>query len=152
MCRGPSQFSGDSLQRALQSNGKWRLVVDYMGFPAGLWRATIADLTGKLPKGTRRIRLTTNLQIYWDQILIDRTPDELTFHSSEIPLASAKLDFHGFPRSIERGKPGDLDYIYEQTSRTGPYTRPVGAYTSNRRCNFSAHKSGRQICSFRFRR
>ncbi len=114
---------------AQDSNGKWRRVVDDMGFPAGLWRATIADLTGKLPKGTRRIRLTTNLQIYWDQILIDRTPDEQTFRSSEIPLASAKLDFHGFPRSIERGKPGDLDYIYEQTSRTGPYTRPVGAYT-----------------------
>jgi tetratricopeptide (TPR) repeat protein len=114
---------------AQDSNGKWIRVVDDMGFPAGLWRATIADLTGKLPKGTRRIRLTTNLQIYWDQILIDRTPDEQSFHSSEVPLASAKLDFHGFPRSIERGKPGDLDYVYEQTSRTGPYTRPVGAYT-----------------------
>jgi len=31
-----------------------------------------ADLTGKLPAGTRRIRITTNLQIYWDSILIDR--------------------------------------------------------------------------------
>jgi len=114
---------------AQDSKGKWIRVVDDMGFPAGLWRATIADLTGKLPKETRRIRLTTNLQIYWDQILIDRTPDVESFHSTEIPLASAKLGFHGFPRAIERGTPGDLDYIYEQTSRTGPYTRPVGAYT-----------------------
>ena len=32
-----------------------------------------ADLTGKLPAGTRRIRITTNLQIYWDNILISRT-------------------------------------------------------------------------------
>jgi tetratricopeptide (TPR) repeat protein len=114
---------------ALDPSGRWIRVVDDMGFPAGLWRATIADLTGKLPNGTRRIRLTTNLQIYWDQILVDRTPDGEPFHSSEMPLVSAKLGFRGFPRAIERGSPGDLDYVYEQTSRTGPYTRPVGAYT-----------------------
>jgi len=32
-----------------------------------------ADLTGKLPRRTQKIRITTNLQIYWDNILISRT-------------------------------------------------------------------------------
>ena len=48
-------------------------VVDDLGFPAGGARTMTADLTGKLPVGTRRIRLTTNLQIYWDSILISHT-------------------------------------------------------------------------------
>jgi len=35
-----------------------------------------ADLTDKLPQGTRRIRITTNLQIYWDNILVNRTAQD----------------------------------------------------------------------------
>ena len=48
--------------------------MDDMGFPAGGPRTMTADLTGKLPHGTRKIRITTNLQVYWDSILISRTP------------------------------------------------------------------------------
>ena len=55
------------------ADGKWVRVIDDMGFPAGGPRTMTADLTGKLPAGTRKIRITTNLQIYWDSILIDRT-------------------------------------------------------------------------------
>ena len=57
----------------LGTNGKWKRVVDDLGFPAGGPRTMTADLTGKLPRGTRKIRITTNLQVYWDSILVDRT-------------------------------------------------------------------------------
>ena len=56
---------------ALDANGKWMRVVDDMGFPAGGPRTMTADLTGKLPLGTQKIRITTNLQVYWDSILIE---------------------------------------------------------------------------------
>jgi len=46
-------------------DGTWKRVMDEMGFPAGLPRTVVVDLTGKLPANTRRIRLVTNLQIYW---------------------------------------------------------------------------------------
>ena len=112
-------------------NGRWVKVVDDMGFPAGLPRTTVADLTGKLPVGTQRIRIGTSLQIYWDQILVDRTqqPAEVKLH--EIPLASANLAFHGYPLDRERGKnvKGDHYYTYETVSPTGPYVREAGAYT-----------------------
>jgi hypothetical protein len=106
-----------------------------MGFPAGGARTMTADLTGTLPLGTRRIRLTTNLQIYWDSILISRTP-QVGSHGlgaratiSAVPLARATLGFHGFPLKIEYSPPGNVKYIYEKASVTGPYTRPAGAYT-----------------------
>jgi tetratricopeptide (TPR) repeat protein len=118
---------------ALDSNGKWTQVIDDMGFPAGGPRTMTADLTGRLPVGTRKIRITTNLQIYWDSISIDRSEQGSSntagAHLTEIPLAHANLQFHGYPLKIEGTPPGNVNYIYEKTSATGPYTRPMGNYT-----------------------
>ena len=114
---------------ALGADGKWKRVIDDMGFPAGGPRTMTADLTGKLPEGTQRIRMWTNLQIYWDSILIDRTSQTQKFRLTEIPLVRADLRFHGFPLKIEGQPPGKVNYIYEKASATGPYTRPAGSYT-----------------------
>jgi hypothetical protein len=113
---------------------KWKRVVDDMGFPAGGPRTMTADLTGKLPKGTRKIRITTNLQIYWDNILIDRMPQNASGQAqgprlTPVPLVHADLEFHGYPLKIEGTPPGKVQYIYEKASATGPYTRPAGTYT-----------------------
>ncbi|MGB6385452.1 MAG: FG-GAP-like repeat-containing protein [Terriglobales bacterium] len=108
---------------------KWVRVVDDMGFPAGGARTMTADLTGKLPLGTQRIRITTNLQIYWDNILISRTNQNQSARLTPVTLARAELNFHGFPLKIEDQPPGNVKYIYEKVSATGPYTRPAGAYT-----------------------
>ena len=159
---------------AQDSSGKWKRVIDDMGFPAGGPRTMTADLTGKLPRGTRKIRITTNLQVYWDSILVDRTEqgsgrETAGSHSTPsqssvaqgglstrakhaharndinrndinreiagqvrmtaIPLVAADLEYHGYPLKIE-GKPaGNVQYVYEKTSATGPYTRPEGTYT-----------------------
>jgi Flp pilus assembly protein TadD len=153
---------------ALDANGKWTRVLDDMGFPAGGPRTMTADLTGKLPPDTQKIRITTNLQIYWDSILVDRTRQEseqqtagsrsspspssvpqgrlLTratgalarndkgkeseqFNLTPVTLVRADLEFHGYPFKIEGTPPGNVNYIYEKTSATGPYTRPAGTYT-----------------------
>jgi tetratricopeptide (TPR) repeat protein len=138
----------------LHPNGNWTRVVDDMGFPAGGPRTMTADLTGRLPLGAQKIRITTNLQIYWDNILIDRTVQKVEAAEGEtpirqaqgrlsgqpagcrryvcltlLPLVQANLSFHGFPLKIEGTPPGNVQYIYEKTSPTGPYTRPAGTYT-----------------------
>jgi hypothetical protein len=159
---------------ALGQNGRWKRVIDDMGFPAGGPRTMTADLTGKLPLGTQKIRITTNLQVYWDSILIDRIeqvalstrrqsggrpagragvhPEFEGSHNDagsvggtltrqpascgrydycvmQVLLMHADLEFHGYPLKIE-GKPaGNVQYIYEKVSATGPYTRPAGSYT-----------------------
>jgi hypothetical protein len=161
---------------AQDGNGTWKRIVDDLGFPAGGPRTMTADLTGKLPRDTRKIRITTNLQVYWDSILIDRaqqsaareiprpagesaglrddaTNDDIHFGSrhpqrdrfsggakdltrastdyrlSNVPLIYADLEHHGYPLKIEGTPPGNVSYIYEQASATGPYTRPMGTYT-----------------------
>src|SRR5579859_6878090 len=121
---------------ALDSTGKWKRVVEDIGFPAGGPRTMTADLTHKLPEGARKIRITTNLQVYWDNILINRTEQPVAptsrhtaYRLSPVPLIRANLQFHGYPYKIEGTPPGNVQYIYEKASATGPYTRPVGTYT-----------------------
>jgi tetratricopeptide (TPR) repeat protein len=109
-------------------DGTWRRIAGDAGFPAGLERTIVVDLTGKLPAGTRRIRLMTNLQIYWDQVLIDQSADAEA-RTTEVPLATATLNFRGYPKQIEGASPGDLDYDYNLVSLTGPFQRERGSYT-----------------------
>jgi tetratricopeptide (TPR) repeat protein len=114
---------------AQDANGKWVRVVDDLGFPAGGPRTMTADLTDRLPRGTRRIRITTNLQVYWDNILINRAAQNGDASTTPVPLARADLRFHGFPLKVENRPPGNVLYVYDKSSPTGPYTRPAGAYT-----------------------
>jgi tetratricopeptide (TPR) repeat protein len=128
------------------TDGTWKRVVDDVGFPAGGPRTMTANFSGKLPAGTTKIRITTNLQVYWGSILIDRTEqgntgiprpagkdaglrDDTVVKTFEVPLTRADLQFHGYPLKIEGAPPGNVDYIYEKVSATGPYTRPSGTYT-----------------------
>jgi tetratricopeptide (TPR) repeat protein len=137
-------FSASSMYAAWQSNlepmppyveaqlpdGSWKRVLEDMGFPAGLPRTIVVDLTGKLPPGTRRIRLSTNLQIYWDQALIDNGPvSPKLMRQTELTLASAQLAFRGYPEQLDGKTPGDLTYNYQHISQTGPFTRSRGSYT-----------------------
>ena len=110
------------------ADGTWQRIPGDAGFPAGLERTIVVDLTGKLPKGTRRIRLMTNLQIYWDQVLIDQSTDAEA-RTTELPLAGATLGFRGYPKQIDLPSPGDLDYNYDLVSLTGPFQHERGSYT-----------------------
>jgi len=111
-------------------DGSWKRLGKEMGFPAGLERAIVVDLTSKLPVGSQRIRITTNLQIYWDQALVDNSPASNSMvRETEVPLAQATLRFHGYPKQLEGDSPGDLNYDYDEVSLTGPFQRQRGNYT-----------------------
>jgi hypothetical protein len=115
---------------AQMPDGSWSTVIKDMGFPAGLPRTIVVDLTGKLPPHVRRIRIRTNLQIYWDQILVDNGADASpSIHETELPLASASVAFRGYPKQVDGETPGDITYDYQRISLTGPFRWPRGSYT-----------------------
>jgi len=113
---------------AQMPDGSWQRMTGDAGFPAGLERTIVMDLTGKLPARARRIRLMSNLEIYWDQVLIDNHA-EAEAHTAEAPLALATEHFRGYPLQIDGASPGDLDYDYDRISLTGPFQRQRGNYT-----------------------
>jgi tetratricopeptide (TPR) repeat protein len=109
-------------------DGTWKRILDDAGFPAGLERTIVVDLTGRMPAGSHRIRLITNLEIFWDQVLIDNHP-EAASRSTEVPLAFATEHFRGYPKQLEGPSPGDLNYDYDRVSLTGPFQHQRGNYT-----------------------
>lgn len=109
-------------------NGTWQRIPGEAGFPAGLERTIVVDLTNKLPEAVRRIRLVSNLEIYWDQVLIDNHPDAAV-RTTEVPITLATEQFRGYPTQIEGRSPGDLDYDYDRVSLTGPFQHQRGSYT-----------------------
>jgi hypothetical protein len=114
---------------AQDANGKWTRAVGDMGFPAGLARTMVTDLTGKIPAGTRRIRIVSNLKIYWDRVRIDQTPDRKNVRVSEVPLSQAELAFMGYPKEIRLHPASDTMYSFAHRSPTGPYVHAAGNYT-----------------------
>src|SRR5260370_22657469 len=114
---------------ALNAQRKWVRVVEDMGFPAGFERTMVADLTGKLPEGTRRIRLVNNLKIYWDAMRIDQTPEVRDVLVARVQLVKAALDFVGYAREIRLKPASDTIYSYSNRSMTGPYAHAAGNYT-----------------------
>jgi tetratricopeptide (TPR) repeat protein len=114
---------------AQSADGSWKRVVDDLGFPAGLARTMVADLSGRLPAGAKRVRIMTNLKVYWDQILLDSTAEANLTRLSEVPLAGGELEFRGYPREMRGDPPSDISFLYEDVSRTGPYAHHAGNYT-----------------------
>jgi hypothetical protein len=90
----------------------------------------VADLSGRLPSGTTRVRIGTNLKIYWDHILVDTTPQASPVDIHEVPLTEASFRFLGYPRQTEGTPKSDLRYVYEDVSPTGPYARHSGSFTA----------------------
>jgi hypothetical protein len=113
---------------AQRPDGSWVEIPGEAGFPAGLQRTIVVDLSGKLPAGTRKIRLVSNLEIFWDQVLIDNSAEAQT-RTTDLPLTLATERFRGYPTQIEGKSPGDLDYDYDRVSLTGPFQHQRGNYT-----------------------
>jgi hypothetical protein len=53
------------------AKGKWQTVLPSMGFPAGLPKTMVVDLTGKFLSANYQVRIVTSMRIYWDQILVN---------------------------------------------------------------------------------
>jgi len=65
-------------------DGTWEKIAD-AAFPAGLPRMMLLDVTGKLTGPECRLRLRTNLRIYWDQIFVARGCHTIGADTSDKP-------------------------------------------------------------------
>ncbi len=77
--------------------GVWMKARQGLGFPAGRVKTIVLDLQGLWPPGTaRKIRLRTNLEIYWDKLEWAAGVDNHSIKTTHLNLASADLEFRGF--------------------------------------------------------
>jgi Flp pilus assembly protein TadD len=67
----------------------WQTVAVTVGAPAGKTKTILADLTGKLPAGTKRLRLTQAFEIHWDRIALFTERTVLT--GSQLSASNSQL-------------------------------------------------------------
>ena len=113
----------------LGNDGQWQTIVPDGGAPGGMARMMTIDLSGKVDGSTRKLRLTTNLEIYYDQIFIARDAGLAQVKVQSVPLADAELRRVGFAR--EYSPDGRLPWIYDydRMDAAAPFHVLRGAYT-----------------------
>lgn len=112
-----------------QSNGQWQTIVPDAGALGGASRTMTVDLTGLLEGGDCRLRLTSNLEIFYDQIFlgVPRNLDQVRVH--HLPVANADLRYVGIAREVSPDGRMPLIYDYQQTDLDVPFASLSGAYT-----------------------
>jgi hypothetical protein len=119
-----------SLQ-VMDSSGHWQTVIPNIGFPMGKDKMVIANLTGKfLTPNDRRIRIQTNMQIYWDEIFFSSGLSKAPVHMHDLTMTSARLAYRGYSASYRKGGPfGPHWFDYDKTTRGQKWRDLTGYYT-----------------------
>ncbi len=109
--------------------GQWQTVVPRMGFPAGLPKTMVVDLSGKFLADDYRVRIVTSMRIYWDRILVNTRSAQPTFRQYRLSPQLADLRFRGFPREYSPDGRRPLLYDYNWIHPTAPWKSHIGYYT-----------------------
>jgi hypothetical protein len=79
------------------ANGKWVVAKSNLGFPAGRLKTAVFDISNIfLPGAPRKLRLGTNLEVYWDQLAWATGLRDANTHVRRVPLTLADLHYRGF--------------------------------------------------------
>lgn len=111
-------------------DGRWVDLFREVGYPAGLEHVMTLDVTGKLLPGDRRLRICSNMEIYWDRIFLAEALPDAGLAVREAPARGADLHYLGYPReySPDGALPNLYDYANVDTAvawklMDGDYTR-----------------------------
>lgn len=122
-----ADYAAPSLEA--RADGRWQMVHEHFGYPAGMPREMSLPLDG-LPEGTTALRLRTNLEIYFDRIAVvaaEAAPAEAA--SRVIEPGQARLERTGFARreTLDQRRPY---YDYADRSPFWDTRAPTGYYTA----------------------
>ncbi len=108
---------------------QWVELFREVGYPAGVNHTMTLDVTGKIRPGDRKIRIASNMEIYWDRAFLAPHLADASLSTKEITGAAADLHFLGYPREYSPdGKVPNL-YDYANIDRAASWKLMKGAYT-----------------------
>jgi len=110
--------------------GRWVELFREVGYPAGLLHMMTLEVTGKILPSDRRLRISTNMELFWDRIFLAVHTGEGRLSVKEAAADGADLHFLGYPReySPDGHHPNLYDYSNVDTAvawrlMAGDYTR-----------------------------
>jgi len=116
--------------QVINKKGEWETVIENLGFPMGKDKNVIADLSGKFLSNDHRIRLRTNMEIYWDQIFFSDGLSKVPVSLTVLNPVSADLHYRGFSRSYKKGgRYGPHWFDYAEVDKNNKWRDLTGNYT-----------------------
>ncbi|MGE3311464.1 MAG: FG-GAP-like repeat-containing protein, partial [Limisphaerales bacterium] len=77
-------------------DGAWQPIDVTVGAPCGKTKTLAADLSNRLPKGTKRLRLSAGFEIHWDRIALAENAGESTTRIQRIEPTRTDLHWRGY--------------------------------------------------------
>ena len=112
----------------LRPNGSWEIIEADPGYPAGMERTTLLELTGKLVGPTCKLRLRTNMDIVWDRAFLAPIVERPGVRVTELPVEAARLSRRGYLREVSPDGRPPLSYDYNNVD-PAPLAPLVGKLT-----------------------
>ncbi|UCE93752.1 MAG: VCBS repeat-containing protein, partial [Flavobacteriaceae bacterium] len=114
----------------VNSQGNWETVNSEMSFPMGKDKHVIVNLKNKFLSGDHRIRIRTNMEIYWDEIFFGDVVDTNNLNTNSLSPIEADLQYRGFSRSFRKGgRYGPHWFDYNQVETKSKWRDLTGSYT-----------------------
>lgn len=120
--RAPSLWVPDA-------NGQWREVRPFMGYPGGKTKTIAVDLTDVFAGDDFRLRIATNMEIYWDEAFITLDEPPASVRLTPLDLTSANLHYRGFSLRTPGKDHGPERYDYDQVSTAARWPAMAGRFT-----------------------
>jgi Flp pilus assembly protein TadD len=108
--------------------GIWKTVNRDMGMPAGKPKTIVVPV--EFLSASRKVRVVTNLCVYWDEIFLSEDASDAPVKPTAIPFDAADLHFRGFSetRIHPRRKQPDT-FFYDHVSPASFWNPTPGLYT-----------------------
>ncbi|MFN8255884.1 MAG: FG-GAP-like repeat-containing protein [Bacteroidales bacterium] len=86
----------------INKKGNWEQI-EVAGFPMGKDKTVIVDLTGKFLSGDRKIRIRTNMEVYWDEVFFAEAIQKHSYVVNALNPVYADIHYRGFSESFRKG-------------------------------------------------
>ncbi len=116
--------------QVIGADGTWETAVPALSFPSGKNKTIVQDLTGLFPTADHRVRIRTNMNIYWDEAFFAVGATEAPARTTVLDPASADLRYRGFSREFRKGgRQGPPWFDYGSVSENARWRPLAGNFT-----------------------
>ncbi len=113
----------------INKKGEWEEVISNIGFPSGKNKTIIVNLSDKFLSSERKLRIRTNMEIYWDYIFFAKD-ESLHITTTEMNPESADHHYRGFSKQFrKKGRYGPHWFDYNRVIQGQKWRDLTGTYT-----------------------
>ncbi|HEY7160939.1 MAG TPA: CRTAC1 family protein, partial [Acidobacteriota bacterium] len=115
--------------QVMNQNGEWQTILENISFPMGKNKMMILDLAGKYLTNDHRIRIRTNLQIYWDAAFFAIEETNVPTLTKSLSPSHADLHYRGFSKLYRKNEYGPHLFDYNDVTKENRWRDLEGYYT-----------------------